>query len=470
MKLLVGILQKVGIWLPELFSMGMFPILIELRQKISKMEKEAGIAEANNLKLTEKLQTQQIEIQAKNDQVKLMEGKIKDRENEIKAKNDQIQVMAEKITAKIGAEMKAKSDQIELKAQEILALREDIKAKHDEMIAKDKAKSDEIAAKNEEIKAKNAVIKAKEIDIAANAEQAKAQVEKKNQQIADLHKFIVEAEKRELTRISWSIPRAEIERVSKREIGHGAWGMVYSGTFRGERVAIKQLHRAILHHTTIDLLKREVYIMSEIHYPNLLRFIGAVFDDHVEHGVDTPIIVFELMDMNLREAYTNSNIDLSNSLISIFCDVAYALHYLHQRPQPIIHRDVSAPNVLLKALENGSYVTKVSDFGSANLAKQAQTAGAGAIVYSAPEMFPNQDITAPPQLQTTKVDVFSYGILLLEVMAKEMPNSGTRYSMLQKVSQQSKPMYELIVHCTKALPSDRPTMEGILNKLNSGMQ
>ena len=506
------------------------------------MEKEAGMAEANNLKLTEKLRTQQLEIQAKekeirakseiirakHDQLQLMEGvikdrenevkdrenEVKDRENEIKAKNDQIQVMAGTITAKneeIGANystMKTKDGQIALKAQEILELRQDNREKRREIIAKDtkiEAKNDEIAAKNGEIQAKVDTIKAREIEIATkngkiqakddtikameieiaakNDEikakdnaiktkeiEAKAQVERKNQQIADLHKFIVEAEKRELTRKSWSIPRAEIERVSKREIGRGAWGMVYSGTFRGERVAIKQPHRAILHHTTIDLIKREVRIMSEIHYPNLLRFIGAVFGDLVERGLDMPIIVFELMDMNLREAYTNLKIDLSNSLISIFCDVAYALHYLHQRPQPIIHRDVSAPNVLLKALENGSYVTKVSDFGSANLAKQAQTAGAGAIVYSAPEMFPNEDITAPPQLQTTKVDVFSYGILLLEVMAKEMPKSGTRYSMLQKVSQQSKPMYELIVHCTKALPSDRPTMEDILNKLNSGMQ
>ena len=263
---------------------------------------------------------------------------------------------------------------------------------------------------------------------------------------------------------SWNIPRAEMQKISKRVIGHGAWGEVYSGTFQGERVAIKIAHRDLLHATTIDMLKREVMIMANIQHPNLVRFVGAVFDDAVEKGRDMPIIVSELMDMNLRSAYTKVN--LSPSLISIFCDVAYALHYLHQHSQPIIHRDVSAPNVLLKSLPSGGYQAKVSDFGSANLVKQATTAGAGAIVYCAPEMFPNEDISDPPQPQTTKVDVFSYGIVMLEVIVKEMPTPSTRYTMLQQLKGKWTLMYELIVQCTKPLPCDRPAMADILNKLN----
>ncbi len=103
----------------------------------------------------------------------------------------------------------------------------------------------------------------------------------------------------------------------------------------------------------------------------------------------------------------------------------------------------------------------MSDFGSANLAKQSVTTGAGAIVYCAPEMFP----------QTTKVDVFSYGVLLLEVILKEMPTTDTRYSMLQRVEKRWKNMYDLIVLCTKRLAVERlaverQTMAEILNKLN----
>ena len=212
---------------------------------------------------------------------------------------------------------------------------------------------------------------------------------------------------------SWNISRAEVNRLPKEKIGSGAWGRVYSGNFRGERVAIKHAHRQILHETTINMLKREIAIMAHIQHPNLVRFVAAVVDDAVERGVDTPIIISELLDMNLREAY--SKVSLGRNHIPIFRDIAYALHYLHQHREPIIHRDVSAPNVLLESLPNGIYRAKVSDFGSANLAKQSVTAGAGAIAYSAPEMFPQGDFSSPPLPQTTKVDVFSYGVLLLEV-------------------------------------------------------
>ena len=242
---------------------------------------------------------------------------------------------------------------------------------------------------------------------------------------------------------------------------------MYSARFRGEDVAIKIAHREILRQSA-DMLKREIQIMSSVQHPNLVRFIGAVLDDAVERKVDTPIIISELMDMNLRAAY-ESKLDLSDSLMSIFRDVAYALQYLHQHREPIIHRDISAPNVLLKSLPGGSYRAKVSDFGSANLVKNSMTAAAGAIIYSAPEMFPSEGIAArrQPPKQTPKVDVYSYGILLLEVIAKEMPSQDTSYALLQKVKGQWNTMYELIVHCTKRSPSDRPTMADILKQLNS---
>ena len=263
-----------------------------------------------------------------------------------------------------------------------------------------------------------------------------------------------------------TVSRAELSMIPKKRIGVGAWGEVYSARFRGEDVAIKIAHRDILHQSTVDMLKREIEIMSSVQHPNLVRFIAAVVDDTVERKVDTPIIVSELMDMNLRVAYEHK-LDLSDSLISIFRDVAYALHYLHQHHEPIIHRDISAPNVLLKSLPGGSYRAKVSDFGSANLVKNSRTAGAGAIVYCAPEMFPSVDISVPPQPQTTKVDVFSYGMLLLEVISKEMPTHQTRYFLLQKMERDWDVMHALILHCTKPSPSNRPAMADILNKLNS---
>ena len=260
---------------------------------------------------------------------------------------------------------------------------------------------------------------------------------------------------------SWNVPRSEIQAIPhKKEIGRGAWGEVYSARFRGKYVAIKIAHKEIFHESTIDLTKREIMIMSRVQHPNLVRFIAAVWDEAVEAKLEAPIIVSELMDMNLRAAYNSKDLSISNSLISIFRDVAYALHYLHC--QGIIHRDISAPNVLLKFSPDRSILAKVSDFGSANMAKQSKTVGAGAVLYSAPEMFAS--ITSA-QKQTSKVDVYSYGVLLVEVTSRKMPTQETHQEMLQVLRTQHPDIHKLIVQCTEHSPANRPTMADILNRL-----
>ena len=266
--------------------------------------------------------------------------------------------------------------------------------------------------------------------------------------------------------LSWKIDRSEVERIPREHLGVGAWGIVYSGHFHGERVAIKYAHREVLQiQGTVEMMKREVGIMAHIQHPNLVRFIGAVLDRDVETKKKVPIILLEHMDMNLRTAYTDVVLNRV-TMLSIFCDVAYALHYLHEQITPIIHRDVSAPNVLLKRLQNQSFRAKVSDFGSANLAKLSKTAGAGAIIYTPPEMFPQEDIMAEPPEQTVKVDVYSYGIVLLEVVSRELPVVEKRRTLLQLCESNWKIIYDTVRWCTKPGAEDRPTMREILNLLN----
>ena len=394
-------------------------------------------------------------IQAKDAEIESLKRKSSQLQSEIRELNSTLQV---------------KENTIQAKDYEI----ESVKKRSSQFQSEIKELNSTLQVKERAIQAKSSQLQSEIRNLSTALQDKERIIQRNSAQIADLQQKVNAGEDTgQFTQLqssirskadSWSIPRVQMQSISKQKIGHGAWGDVYSGTFQGERVAIKIAHEDLLHATTIDMLKREVMIMANIQHPNLVRFVGAVFDDAVERGRDMPIIVSELMDMNLRDAYKKVN--LSPFLVSVFCDVAYALHYLHQHSQPIIHRDVSAPNVLLKSLRSGGYQAKVSDFGSANLAKQAKTAGAGAIVYCAPEMFPNEDISVPPQPQTTKVDVFSYGILMLEVIIKEMPTPSTRYTMLQQVKGKWTLMYELIVHCTKPLPCDRPAMADILNKLN----
>ena len=267
--------------------------------------------------------------------------------------------------------------------------------------------------------------------------------------------------------LSWKISRSEVESIPREYLGVGAWGIVYSGHFNGERVAIKYAHQELLQiQGTVEMLKREVGIMAHIQHPNLVRFIGAVLDRDVEAKKKVPIILLEHMDMNLRTAYNTDEVLNHVTMLSIFCDVAYALHYLHEQITPIIHRDVSAPNILLKRLQNQSFRAKVSDFGSANLAKLSKTAGAGAIIYTPPEMFPQEDIMAEPPEQTVKVDVYSYGVVLLEVVSREVPVVEKRRAQLLLCESNWKKIYEIVRWCTRPGTEDRPAMREILNLLN----
>ena len=249
----------------------------------------------------------------------------------------------------------------------------------------------------------------------------------------------------------WRIPGRDVSTV--RKIGTGGWGAVFEGRVK---VAVKELHDEINSPHNIEKVRREMRLLAEVRHPNLVQFIGAVFDR------SPPLIVTELLDMNLRQAYQQNRLGPGDRL-SIFIDVAKALDYLHQRYEPIIHRDVSAPNVLLQRMPNNQWKGKVSDLGSANFLQNAQTMGEGAIVYSPPEVIPRPftlDTEPPPQ--TGKIDVYSYGIVLCEVTASRFPSQENFRAMFQQVQRERPQVYELIVECTKRDPSDRPSMAEVI--------
>lgn len=94
-------------------------------------------------------------------------------------------------------------------------------------------------------------------------------------------------------RRDWIILREEVT-LGRKVLGNGAWGTVREGTFRGSKVAVKEIHELILSDHNRRLFEREMNIASRCRHPNLLQFIGATNND------GSPLFVTELLDSCLR--------------------------------------------------------------------------------------------------------------------------------------------------------------------------
>ena len=247
----------------------------------------------------------------------------------------------------------------------------------------------------------------------------------------------------------WVVSREEVE-VTDELLGSGGWAQVRIAKFRGLRVAAKCLHQVILSDYNIQQFTREMKIAAKLRHPNLLLFIGAIREGE-------PVILTELMPTSLRKELEKREMPRSD-IITISQDVARALLYLHQwKPSPIIHRDISSGNVLLEPLRNG-WRAKVSDYGSANFMNNVKTAGPGAPAYAAPEAcFPNQ--------HSPKMDIFSFGVLLVEMCLRQLPESDRAQREVQIQRIQWPTMVSLVRQCTSEGTAHRPNISDIMELL-----
>ena len=246
----------------------------------------------------------------------------------------------------------------------------------------------------------------------------------------------------------WRVERDEMEVMEGNPLGAGGWGEVRVAKFRGVKVAAKFLHEAIISQHNTDLFIREMNIAASVRHPNLLLFIGATLGDN------KPVILTELMPANLRSCI---DVLARNHVVSIGTDVACGLNYLHlMRPDPIIHRDVSSANVLVERTEFSGYRAKVSDYGSANFLSKVTTNGPGNATYAAPE-------SSNPRQQSPKMDVYSYGILLLEMATAQFPEHSLQSILLSTLLWRE--MKVMITRCIREDPANRPTMNDVLREL-----
>ncbi|KAF8021128.1 hypothetical protein BT93_G1531 [Corymbia citriodora subsp. variegata] len=191
----------------------------------------------------------------------------------------------------------------------------------------------------------------------------------------------------------------------KEELGRGAFGIVYKGfTPSDVAVAVKKLNSVI--QDKEKEFRTEVNVIGQTHHKNLVRLLG--FCDEGQER----LLVYEFLSNGTLSSllFTRESRPSWNQRCQISSAIAGGLLYLHEEcTTQIIHCDIKPQNILL----DDYYIPRISDFGLAKLMKMDQshtyTNIRGTRGYVAPEWFRGLPIT-------TKVDVYSYGVLLLEII------------------------------------------------------
>ena len=408
-----------------------------LRQQKSEAENESNTQK--QLRNKERREIIKLKLELENKVAETTQLIAKEREKN-RRESEQAKNKVAEITQLIAKERKEKLEIQQQKERE--------KNKAAEMLALEREEKLEMHQQRERERRDNLALLAQ---VSEEKDRLQWQVEVLTAQNADLTK------KAEDLPESWVVSYNEVKVMKEKQLGSGAYGYVAKGVFRGQVVAVKQIHDALLDRRNVDRVHREIRTMATVRHPNLVLFIAAVLDNQAG-----PMIITELLDTSLRKAYEEDR--LGDNSLNILRDVASALSYLHRHHTPIIHRDVSSANVLLEAMANSRWKAKLSDFGSANLVKHAVTAGEGAIIYTAPEAFPVH-FSLSPKPQTPKVDVYSYGVLVCEVLTKELPDPKKLAATLAKVKRTWPQMHTIVKDCIEMDPEKRPMMSDILAKL-----
>ncbi|KAL1082766.1 hypothetical protein V6Z11_D09G154600 [Gossypium hirsutum] len=278
------------------------------------------------------------------------------------------------------------------------------------------------------------------------------------------------------------------ERIAQKELGRGGFGVVYKGELDdGTQIAVKRMEAGVITNKALDEFQAEIAVLSKVRHRHLVSLLGYSIEGNER------ILVYEYMSQGAlsKHLFHWKSLKLEplswKRRLNIALDVARGMEYLHTLGhQSFIHRDLKSSNILL----GDDFRAKVSDFGLVKLApngeKSVVTRLAGTFGYLAPEYAVTGKIT-------TKADVFSFGVVLMELLTgltaldedrpeetqylaawfwhikpdKEKlraaidPSLDVKDETFESVSI----IAELAGHCTAREPSQRPDMGHAVNVL-----
>ncbi|KAL7264597.1 hypothetical protein ACSBR1_002537 [Camellia fascicularis] len=219
-------------------------------------------------------------------------------------------------------------------------------------------------------------------------------------------------------------------------LGEGGFGKVYKGKLEdtGQIVAVKQLDRNGLQGIREFIV--EVLTLSLADHPNLVKLIGYCAEG------DQRLLVYEYMPLGSLEDHLHDRqlhrkrLDW-NSRMKIAAGAARGLEYLHDKMKPpVIYRDLKCSNILL----DEGYHPKLSDFGLAKVGPvgdktHVSTRVMGTYGYCAPEYAMTGQLTF-------KSDIFSFGVVLLEIITGRKAIDNMRTAAEQNLVAWARPMFK----------------------------
>ncbi|KAE9617204.1 putative non-specific protein-tyrosine kinase RLK-Pelle-RLCK-XV family [Lupinus albus] len=271
------------------------------------------------------------------------------------------------------------------------------------------------------------------------------------------------------------------------QIGEGGFGSVYFGEIsKGVQIAVKRL-KTMSAKSEMEFAV-EVEVLGRVRHKNLLGLMGFYA------GGDERLIVYDYMSNHSLLTHLHGSLAKECKLdwprrMSIVIGAAEGLEYLHHEATPhIIHRDIKASNVLL----DHEFQAKVADFGFAKLVPDGvshlTTRVKGTLGYLAPEY-------AMWGKVSENCDVYSFGILLLEIISGKRPiekrPGGVKRDIVQWVTpyvskgnfnhivdpnlkgefdlEELKNVITIAMSCTDSCPEKRPSMNEVVERLKSGV-
>ena len=261
-------------------------------------------------------------------------------------------------------------------------------------------------------------------------------------------------------------PSGRFERYAK-QLGKGAYKTVYRAFDQDEgvEVAWNQLRVDYLSDTDASKIRDEVALLAKLNHPNIIKLYYS-WSAPNKSGQEMVYFITELMTSGTLKKYLRktSGTVRPKFLKTVAVQILRALEYLHSREPPILHRDLKCDNIFING-NNGE--VKLGDLGLATVRNLRHvTSVIGTPEFMAPELYDEE--------YDEKVDVYAFGMCLLEMVSKEYPYSecANQAQIYKRVTQGIKPealkkiedyqLRSIVDACLDSNPDHRPTAAALL--------